>query len=165
MCIFKTSCQSLTGQILYSDTYAIVPAAARDQDDDTSVKFYRPFLNEWAGIPFIGNLAGVVRCALAIIHMIGHIFAALIFWDAGHLGHAFKGGTEFLRGTIEATPIAGRLFVWFYDAPGYERFISMPWAEPQHRWSFFIIKIYNPQHPDRIDRALDNDRRFNQVAY
>ena len=145
---FVTTCTSLTGNILYSDCFVVLP----EVESDTPIKGDVPFLNQWAGIPFIGDLAGVTRCALAVIHIIGHLFASIIFWNNDHLFHVMKGSTELLRGFIEMMPICGRIFVWLHDAPHFHRFVSMPWAQPVEFHSFFIIKIYNPDQPDMLDR-------------
>lgn len=147
---------SFTGKILYSDCYVRIPRAPGSSDDDTSIKGDVPFLNQWAGVLLIGSLAGVTRCALAVIHILGHTLAAVIFWNSGHLCHVIKGVAEFIRGAIEMIPIAGNIFVWLHDAPGYERFLClrMPHDKPQIRWSFFMIKIKNPWLPDNIDYAI-----------
>lgn len=164
MAFVTTKTESITGKYLYSDTYAEIPKVL---SDTWWVRYERSFLNACAAIPFIGPLAGAARCALAIIHIIGHLFAALIFWDSGHLVHALKGCAEWLRGGIEIMPVLGRLFVWLYDAPGYERFpcFRMPYGHPVERWSFFLIKIHHPDKPDKIDQEIlaELNYRFSQV--
>src|SRR5260221_12413597 len=113
MAILTTTCTSFTGNILYSDCFVILPEVLSDDP----IKGDVPFLNQWAGIIFIGDLAGVTRCALAIIHIIGHTFAAAIFWDSGHLYHVLKGSAEFLQCFIEMILMAGRSFVCLLYAP------------------------------------------------
>jgi hypothetical protein len=74
--------------------------------------------------------------ALAVIHSIGHLFAAILTLDKGHCYHAGKGGCEFLRGAIEATPFLGRRFANTYYENGL----------------WWMLKIYNPNRPDSLDR-------------
>lgn len=98
-------------------------------------------------IPILGIAAGVTRMALAVIHSLGHLFAALVTFDKGHCVHAAKGGCEFLRGLIEATPIVGRQFARNYVAHG----------------DWWMIKIYNPDYPDTLDRHMGNWVRLRQT--
>lgn len=137
-----TDTQGFLGGLIYSDTYSHEDPRANQ----------RSFLNKWAAIPILGCLAGVARVALAIVHIIGHLLAAipdyLIFKDTNHLCHAAKGSTELLRGCIETMPIIGNVFVWLYDAPSF-------CTNGDFEYSFFIIKIYNPNNPDPIDLHLN----------
>ncbi len=131
--VVETKTQSWTGGLINSDR------ACPEERHDTAFP-NKNHMNEWASIPVLGIAAGITRMALSVIHTIGHLFAALVTWDKGHLFHAAKGGCEFLRGFIESIPIAGRLFVNHYDEGGL----------------WWIIKIYNPDHPDSLDRFTDH---------
>ena len=126
--VVETKTQSWTGPLFYSDK------AYPELQFHTPVTG-QPLLNLWANTPVLGIAAGVTRMALSVIHTIGHLFAALVTWDKGHLFHAAKGGCEFLRGFIESIPVAGRLFANVYGETGL----------------WWIIKIYNPDHPDSLD--------------
>lgn len=152
MVILKTTCESsFTGKYLYSDTYAEIPGcrAPKGKPEITIM----PTLNKGAAIPFFGHVAATGRIALAIIHIAGHTFAAIIFWDMGHLCHVAKGGAELLRGLIEITPIVGRIFVWNYDSR--DPLCSHKCSEETGYYSsYFLIKIYNPDQPDLIDHHL-----------
>jgi hypothetical protein len=153
MAFVPSNSNSITGKWLYSDYYG-----ANFDDQDCIEK--TTFLNRRSTYPIIGIAAGVSRCALATIHIIGHLFAALIFRDQGHLAHAFKGCAEFCRGIIEAIPIVGRIFsiamnptgslpsYLFHGCPGCRRI--------KECYSFFLIKIYNPKKLDEIDQAVIN---------
>lgn len=107
----------------------------------------QPALNEFAMIPVVGIAAGIVRMAFAIIHIVGHLFAALFTLNKGHCFHAAKGGCEFLRGFIEAIPFAGRMFAQQYYRHG----------------EWWIIKIYNPDSPDTLDIYTDHWRHLKQT--
>jgi hypothetical protein len=162
MAILKTNCGSLTGNLLYSDTYAKTKGL---YDSGPSI-YVMPTLNTLAAIPLLGPLAGILRVALAIIHMIGHTVAALIFWNTGHFCHVAKGGTELLRGVIEMIPIVGRLFAWFYDARA--PLIPTSQSSTKYSYSWFILKISNPFLCDEIDRYLMDqgmlsNRHSNQI--
>lgn len=148
MAIFTTKVQSWTGKMIYSDTYAEI--STHNQLRKCKV----PLLNRLAAYPIIGIVAGIIRIALSIIHIIGHLAAALLAKDKkGHLYHVIKGGAELLRGVIEATPILGRIFVWKYDVPK-----PFYYTKTRHRgertYAFFLIKMYNPDKPDDIDNVL-----------
>jgi hypothetical protein len=133
--VIETKTTSLTGSLLYSD--------AIDYEDALNCRGFKrkqPPLNNLANYPIIGIVAGIARMALAVIHSLGHLLAAIVTCDKGHLIHAAKGGCEFLRGFIEAIPIAGRLFSNYYNDAG----------------DWWIIKIYNPDAPDAVDRHADN---------
>lgn len=152
MAFIPTESNSITGKWLYSDYYGA------DFDDACIEKI--GILNRLTTYPIIGIAAGVSRCALAIIHIVGHLFAALLFKDKGHLAHAIKGCFEFCRGIIEALPIVGRIFsiamnptgslpsYLFHGCPGCRGI--------EECYSFFLIKISNPNKIDNIDRALIN---------
>lgn len=152
MAFLRSECPSITGKWLYSDYYCGI----HNHDSENKI----PFLNNWATYPVVGMAAGVARCGLAIIHTVGHLFAALITWNPDHLPHVVKGCAEFGRGIIESIPIIGRIFA-----------IAMTSAGPIPSWfvfgcpccrglkelySFFLIKIYDPNNLDGIDRAVIN---------
>ena len=150
MVFLRTECQSLTGRILYSDCYQERPGMLCDQPEVDR----KSFLNRWAAVPLLGCLAGVTRMVLAIIHIVGHLICAAIFREKGHLYHAAKGGTEFVRGLIETIPIVGNIFVWKYDPQMCTRFLRWEYSRyVKTEWCFFIIKITNPTKLDDIDRA------------
>jgi hypothetical protein len=125
--VVETNTRSWTGPLFYSD---------KAYSEEPSFYFTQHPLNEGAKIPVIGIAAGITRMALATIHTLGHLFVAVVKLDKGHLYHAAKGGCEFLRGFIEAIPFAGRSFARYYYEHGY----------------WWIIKIYNPDFPDSLDR-------------
>lgn len=127
--VVETTTETWTGKLFYSDRIVYENYFPNQST-----------LNELTTIIVIGIAAGIARMALAIIHSIGHLFAALITWNKGHLIHAAKGGCEFLRGFIEAIPFLGRVFSLYYNSKGY----------------WWMIKIYNPNHPDSLDKWTDN---------
>ncbi len=129
--VVESRTKSWTGDhLIYSDkTY-------NDGVPGFTAMHFQPLLNEFARIYVIGIAAGVTRMALSTIHTVGHLFAGVVTFDKGHLWHAAKGGCEFSRGFIESIPIAGRIFaIKYYDS-------GLWW----------IIKIYNPDAPDSLDR-------------
>lgn len=136
--ILRTNCDAWTGNIIYSDSSFYTGDHWGEISEER-----RPALNHLAAVPVVGILAGGIRIALAIIHILGHSLAALVLWDRGHLPHVIKGGAELVRGVIEVIPVIGRLFSWVYDA-------QEPWIghncgmhnEWQH--TFFLVKIYVP---------------------
>lgn len=133
--VMETRTKTLTGRLIYSDR-VIDPFYMNSTPPTTC-------LNGWAWIPVLGIAAGIVRTAIATIHIIGHLFAALFTFDKGHLFHAAKGGCEFLRGLIEATPFIGREFA-------------------MSNRQYWIIKIYNPDSPDGLDKYWNNWTEFKQ---
>ncbi len=137
--VVETKTKSFSGAFLYSDKIHY------DEHNIVTIE-HQPWLNELAKIPVIGIAAGVTRMALALIHTVGHLLAAVVTFDKGHLIHAAKGGCEFLRGFIEAIPIAGRYFANNYYRDG----------------EWWIIKIYNPDAPDSLDRYAGNWQHFKQ---
>ena len=150
--VVETTTKSLTGPFFYSDKTYVGEYEARlgNWDSVDQVPFYWRFqspLNELSRIPVIGIAAGITRMALAVIHTIGHLFAALLTWNKGHCYHTAKGCCEFLRGFIESLPIAGRLFAQHYFNHG----------------DWWIIKIYNPKDPDALDRHKEYWNNFRQV--
>lgn len=147
--ILSAQCQSLTGELLYSDTFCYYPFRDDDEPPAETIKIY-PIINRIEAIPFFGPLGGAFRLVLAIIHMIGHAVACLIYRNKEHLIHVAKGATEALRGIIAMIPIVGRIFVWFNDL------VSGGLFGFSHR-SFFIIKIYRPDCPDYIDRCIQGE--------
>lgn len=129
--VVETNVPALMGSWFYSDRmYDPTP---------TSIEIQTP-LNKLSTVKIIGIAAGITRMALAVIHSIGHLFAALITFKKGHAWHAAKGACEFLRGFIEAIPFIGRRFANFYYREG----------------DWWIIKIYNPEKPDTLDEYADN---------
>lgn len=122
--VFETTTQSLLGSWLYSD---------RRCDGEESEP--HPFLNRWAQIPVLGRLAGLTRMALAIVHILGHLFCGLITWKKGHFSHALKGTCEFVKGWIELIPFVGYFFAQTYAKEGY----------------YWMVKIYHPLNPDSLD--------------
>ena len=119
-------------KIYYDEVYTL-------QHGDVAIQL-QPLLNEASTITIIGIAAGLTRMALAIIHNIGHFFAFIVTWNKGHLIHIAKGSCEFLRGLIEAIPFIGRSFANSYYQNG----------------TWWMIKIYNPDSPDSLDRAQKN---------
>lgn len=146
--VFETTTESLTGDYLYSDFATKYGAAEKDTTLNTLVK-----------IPFIGNVAGICRVALGIIHTIGHLIAALVTWDKGHLFHAAKGCCEIIRGLIETLPIIGRIFANLYNS----RPVWDPQGEGARSW--WMIKIYNPNKPDGLDVWMNNWNPFPPAFY
>lgn len=158
--ILTTTRESITGPFLYSDYYG-------EEIFDRGQKniYQTTFLNEFACLPVVGRLAGLIRMALAVIHIIGHCFAMLGTLDKGHLFHAAKGACEFARGAIEIIPIIGFIFsmnttsiypldfrsICYYDCD-LDR-------DPKTTGFFFLIKIYNPRHADLVDRYCTWYRR------
>jgi hypothetical protein len=132
--VVETKAKSLMGPLFYSDK-----SYEESFDCYGNTFISQPWLNDLAKYPVIGIAAGVMRMALAIIHSIGHLLAALITFDKGHCFHAAKGGCEFLRGLIEAIPLVGRAFANFYSRYG----------------NWWILKIYNPNAPDSLDHHLN----------
>ncbi|NGX60531.1 MAG: hypothetical protein KR126chlam3_01707 [Chlamydiae bacterium] len=127
--VVETRTQSWTGPYFYSDK------------EHTGIDYYNgPLLNELSRVFIIGIAAGITRMALAVIHCVGHLFMAVVTLSKGHSFHVAKGGCEFLRGLIEAIPFAGRKFANLYFEHG----------------EWWIIKIYNPDDPDSLDRYADH---------
>jgi hypothetical protein len=128
--VVQTDKKSWTGKYIYSDFYYNY-----DGIDDTVLfqdTYYRHLddlgfvdqfpwmgtfaicqsstLNSMAKVPILGMAAGVIRSALSVIHILGHLLAAFAKQEKGHVYHALKGGCEFIRGIIESIPIIGRIF-------------------------------------------------------
>lgn len=135
--VVESRTPSCTGKYLYSD-FAM-------QDGEVQKN---SLLNNLTQIPIVGRLAGIVRIALGIIHSTGHLLAYLGTWDKGHLYHAAKGGCEILRGGIEAIPVIGLIFAWLYMIP------------LRNARCWWMIKMYNPDAPDGLDRYMDNWDRW-----
>lgn len=72
-----------------------------------------------AQIPLIGSLAGITRMALAVIHSVGHLFAAGVRCEIGHLYHTLRGGCAFFQGLIESIPFFGRIFAIVHFASDF----------------------------------------------
>lgn len=136
-----------TGSFLYSDKYHGECDPNKEQVFEAVRVGTGNVLNDLSRIPIIGIAAGVSRMALAVFHILSHLFCALITFDKGYCFHAAKGCCEFLKGFIEAIPVAGRLFANHYVANG----------------EWWIIKIYNPDHPDTLDRCAGNWTHLKQV--
>lgn len=152
MRVLFTTTGSITGNILYSDTYVQRTIPSEGTAPVTLSK--KPFLNRLAVIPILGSAVGVFRVALAVVHIVGHLFAALIFWDSGHLKHVAKGSAEFLRGSIEAIPFVGNIFVFWFDAQ-VPYFIESMEPQPFYAASVFLVKISHPNRRDHIDEYID----------
>ena len=126
----------------------------------------KSFLNKCAAIPIVGILAGITRVVLAIIHIIGHLLASLIYWKKDHLYHVAKGGAELLRGVIEMIPVIGRVFVWAHDARKHR--IWHPISDLlgfkynnsylNTEYSVFLVRIKNLTAPDEIDECISFDK-------
>lgn len=130
---FSTTTKSLTGNILYSDAHAC---------DKQCEKSKMPILNTLAEVPIFGRLIAIARIALSIIHVIGHITAALVYWNICHLYHVIKGLAEFLRGLIEIIPLIGMIFSLLYNR---ERAGSNAAEDPGD--ICFLVKISPPKSP------------------
>ena len=137
--VVETTTGSWLGPYFYSDQVYVSP---KDTSGSTE-----PLLNGLSQISFVGIAAGVARMALATIHTLGHLFAALLTLDLGHYFHAVKGGAEFLRGFIEAIPFLGRGFAELYCKGGL----------------WWIVKIYNPIAPDSLDYRCGYWESFKQI--
>lgn len=135
--VVESRTKSWTGDLFYSDK-SFPRERVRNEDCDphevATIVIHLPGLNDLSRVPVIGIAAGVTRMALAVIHTLGHTFAALVTFDKGHCYHAAKGACEFLRGSIEAIPFAGRAF-----------------SESYKDGLWWILKIYNPDAPDSLD--------------
>jgi hypothetical protein len=131
--VVESKTPSPTGEYLYSD-FAIKNGIIQKNSS----------LNNLTQVPFMGIVAGVWRIALGILHSLGHLFAYFVTKAKGHLYHAAKGGCEMLRGAIEAIPLIGRVFAWLYMFPS---------SDGRCWW---MIKMYNPNSPDGLDRYMDN---------
>lgn len=131
--VVESKTPSVTGKYLYSD-FAMQNGVVQKNS----------LLNNLSQIPFVGILAGIARVVLGVIHSLGHLLAYLGTVDRGHLYHAGKGGCEILRGAIEAIPVLGRIFSWLYICP----------VRDTRCW--WMIKMYNPNSPDGLDRYMDN---------
>lgn len=143
--VIETRTKSWLGPYFYSDQIY----DTRDIDDPsrTWADGYQSPLNELSRVSVIGIAAGIARMALAVIHTLGHLLAAPLTLNFGHFYHAAKGGAEFLRGAIEAIPFVGRWFAGWFVVNG--------------RW--WMIKIYNPESPDSLDRASNLWRSLKEL--
>jgi hypothetical protein len=153
--VIETNAGSYTGYVLYSDYIDSGPSGKYHQDT---------CLNQAAQIPFIGIAAGVCRMALSVIHIIGHLIAAAITRNNGHFYHALKGACEMIRGGIESLPGVGRIFAWAYNFPSLGDFY--PTEEPTIVSSWWMIKIYQPNNRDSLDKhnkCWVNDPRLIKV--
>lgn len=144
--VFETDVESWTGQYLYSDF-----ATGKAEKDTT--------LNTLVKIPFIGIAAAVGKAALLILHTLGHLFLALVTLKKGHVFHASKGICEILRSGIEAIPVIGRLFANSFSS----RPINDPFRIGARSW--WMIKVYNPQKPDGLDKWMDYWTTFPKSFY
>lgn len=143
--VVETRTKTWLGSYFYSDRIYLDMERDIEGLPHTIINVQHP-LNEMSRMTLIGISAGIIRMALSIIHSIGHLLAAIFTFDKGHLVHAAKGGCEFLRGLIEATPFVGRAFANYYGSHGY----------------WWIIKIYNPASPDSLDRHMNHWRDFRE---
>lgn len=150
--VVETKAPSWSGRFLYSDCSVGKPDYVTI-DDKTE---HDTFLNKWSRIAFIGIFAGIARVAIAIIHTLGHLFAACFTRQKGHLFHAAKGASELLRGLLEAIPVGGRIFASAYNPVGCGRSTVEPDLERGRTW--WILKIYNPASPDAFDCWMNNWR-------
>lgn len=145
--VVETTTSSWTGRYLYSDFCFEGSHVRRSNVGEVVLD---STLNEFSRVPFIGILAGVARITLAVIHIFIHLSCAIFTLDKGHLYHAGKGVCEGIRGIVEASPIIGRVFANVYSSepPG--------WTVQHHEgytYSWWMVKIYNPQQPDALDKA------------
>lgn len=139
--VVESNAESWTGKFLYSD-FAVQDGIVRKNS----------LLNDLVQIPVIGIVAGITRMALGIIHCICHLYAYAISGNNGHLYHTNKGLAEILRGTIETIPVIGRIFANLY----------MPMSANGRCW--WMIKMYNPDKPDGLDRYMDRWVQFQQFG-
>ena len=173
--VVETNAESLTGSVLYSDVrhtklYPNVYYGRHESSD--RVGFYHsglyhlapspPYLNKVAQIPVIGIVAGITRVALGALHTLGHLFAALITQNKGHLWHAAKGGCEMIRGLIEAIPLVGRIFANTYGIPCSLDYL---FSLTDNRFCWWMIKMYNPEKPDALDSFVNNWNAFPRSHY
>lgn len=142
MCWLVTDRKSITGSYLYSDQ-VVCPTCVSGTKG----------LNALSQVPILGNIAGVYRCALAAIHILGHTIAAFVTLDSGHLKHVAKGFTELLRGIIDVIPVIGQIFENCYSPSIFNSNCASHICE-DHMAQFFIIKIINPKELDDVDRAF-----------
>lgn len=148
--VVETDIGSFTGKYLYSD---YIQGPKYGHRVGVKQEYYNKdsALNKLAKIPVLGVAAGVARIALGIIHAIGHLIAALITLQNGHLYHACKGLCEILRGSIESIPVIGNLFaIKYHDIPSCQCGCCSPC------YSWWMIKIYNPQIPDDLDKYISD---------
>lgn len=148
--IVETNVGSLTGKYLYSDF-----ASGRGQKNTP--------LNTIVKIPVIGIAGGIARIGLGIIHTFGHLIAALVTLKKGHLYHAAKGGCEILRGTIETTPLIGRIFANTYNGIPCSDFFAINASIGNRSW--WMLKIYDPAKPDGLDQWMGNWRNWPASNY
>lgn len=144
MWFLKTDCKSRTGLYLYSDQWFKWCGCGET-----------PALNAFAQVPIIGMLSGWARCLLALVHITIHLISALFTGRMGHLAHAAKGVAEFLRGLLEATPFIGRFFSNLYN--GRILTPTHTCASDPYHCNFFLVKLYNPNEPDFIDKSLQEE--------
>ncbi len=100
---------SWTGPYLYQPNATQLVKDAQ-QGFDKAIFNKGNILAVGAQVPCIGSLAGVTRMALAVIHCIGHLVAAAMTCDSGHLYHTLRGTISFAQGAIESIPFIGRIF-------------------------------------------------------
>lgn len=133
--VIENTLHSWTGDLLYSDT---------GYEEMCSVYPQHSLLDYLASKHLIGVVGGVIRVALAALHVLGHTLAFPITLDTRHFAHIAKGSSELLKGIIQSIPIIGSYFsrAWINDWKG----------------SWWMIKIYNPNHPDSLDNfSRDHD--------
>lgn len=148
MLFLKSRRESLTGKLLYSDTYIQFPKA----DSQEKMKMQMPLLNKLAAMPFIGHFSGIFRSLFAVVHIAVHLVLALFYWEREHLAHVVKGCAEFVRGIIETLPFVGRLFAWTYGPPAFPlKFLNSKRAKSEEEARCFLVKITNPDKLDKLD--------------
>lgn len=106
-----------------------------------------PFLNRLSRWPVIGRIAGVCRAALAVVHIGGHLGAAVIYRDKGHLFHVIKGVAELAHGIVEATPLIGFIFAHSMSLYDWSTVLGGSPAGHELRFCCFLVEII-PDHPD-----------------
>lgn len=133
--VVATDVESWTGPYLYGDCATVINRVGLLEHQTNS-------LNKLSRIPLVGIIASIGRVVLAVLHIIGHAFLALVTQNKGHLYHAAKGMVEIKSGLLDAVPILGRLraYVAYHDGSHFS---------PTSHWD--CIKIYNPNNPDLVD--------------
>ncbi len=171
MAIYRTNITSLTGPYFYSDQafgiqkfLDIDLTITRSREEFKHIgsydKIQDPALNKLARIPLLGLVAGIVRIALGVIHILGHLLAAPFAREQGNLGHAAKGGCEILRGVIESIPIIGRIFANTYSPDPHTAKSRLGIS---CSGNYFIMKIYNASRPDTLDQYSNNWNPLNII--
>ena len=173
--VVETNVGSISGKYLYSDMFFEAgevhikkhkskEKGVGDLEEVNIIKksktHYHGILNRIIRIPAIGVVAAICKFALCILHILGHLLAALITQKRGHLYHTVKGTCEALRSSIEIIPFIGRIFTWTYSfSPNPNIYYvhqnkkieeKIFYNENTSHW--WMMKIYNQQKPDLIDK-------------